>query len=390
MLIKLALFDGLLDAAERAAGLVCGKICHRPVINWDILRTGRRIALAVFVCLAVLPVRALAQEEPLWEAKDTIFGSEISPANYPNSTLEEWFGALASISTIGGHASFIWHWGSPDAFDGWSGLVGGARYFGLTILFQMGTTFVNDPSAPPGFANSFGDPDTRARFLEDVQRVALMKPEYLVLTTEVNFLYRFNRPEFENFRTLYTEAYAVIKATSPNTKVGVSHHYAQWVVQRYIDGVDVPAMISPSDFLAFTTYPEDLVEFGAYTSPSDIPAEWFGLARVTYPDARIIFSEVGWSSKAPYSSPQVQAEFMRELPRLMSIAGPELVTWALFTDVDVFQRSMLTEEMIAFLVSLGVDIDGLFIRFNGLGLLTGTGAPKPAFAEAAGMVFPAP
>ena len=352
----------------------------------------RRVAGAALMCLTILPVSGFAQGDPNppSEAKQTIFGAEVSPPNFPNSTADEWIGALASISTIGGHASYMWKWSEVDSFTGWSWLVGVGRSKGLKVLFQINSTVVHDPVAPQGFANSFGNQATRARFLADVRRVALLEPDYLVLSTEVNFLYRFNRPEFEHFRTLYAEAYAVAKATSPNTKVGVSHHFTLWYVQRTYEGVDTPAMFSPSDFVAFTTYPEDLFEHGLYTSIAGIPADWYGKARVAYPDAHIIFSEVGFSSKPPFSSLELQAEFMRELPRLMSIAKPELITWALFTDVDVFQRSMLTEEMIAFLESQGVNIDQLFSWFNGLGLLDAAGASKPAFPAAAGMVFPTP
>jgi hypothetical protein len=345
-----------------------------------------RFVIYAAICLCIAPTVALAQTT----AKDTPFGSELVPPNYPDSSPDETFAAIAAIAEVGGHVSFVWHWNNPDSFDGWAQLVPIARHYGLKVFFQMGTIFLNNPAAPIGVPNSFGDPETRWRFLLDVQRVAQTQPDYLVLTTEANFLYRFNRPEFEHFRELYVMAYQLAKSISPNTKVGVSHHYSLWFVQRYFEEVDVPAMISPTDFEAFTTYPEDLIDAGVYGSLEEIPAEWHGLARVHYPDRPILFSEIGWSSKAPHSSPESQAEFLRQLPRLMSIAKPELITWALFADVAFFQRSLLTEETTAFLEALGVDIDRLFLRFNGLGLIDMTGVAKPALAEAAAMAFEEP
>jgi hypothetical protein len=345
-----------------------------------------RFVLRVAICLLIAPAVTLAQNT----AKDTVFGSELVPPNYPDSSPDETFAALASIAEVGGHVSYVWHWNNPESFAGWAQLVPVARHYGLKVFFQIGTIFLNNPAAPFGVPNSFGDPDTRYRFLIDVIQVAQTEPDYLVLTTEVNFLYRFNRPEFEHFRELYTMAYQLVKAISPNTKVGVSHHYSLWFVQRYFDEVDVPGMITPTDFEAFTTYPEDLIDAGVYASLEDIPAEWHGLAREHYPGRPILFSEIGWSSKAPHSSLESQAEFLRQLPRLMSVAKPELVTWALFADVAFFQRSLLTPETTAFLESLGVDIDRLFLRFNGLGLIDMAGVPKPSLAEAAAMVFEEP
>lgn len=339
--------------------------------------------LAAFLALA-LPAG------PAGAAKDTPFGSELVAPNYPDSSVDETFAALSSIAQIGGHVSFVWIWSDPGSVNGWTTLVPVARGNGLKVFLQIGTIFLGNPAPPPGFAKSFGDPATRSRFLTDVRRLALTQPDYLVLTTELNFLYRWNRPEFEHFRTLYAQAYREVKTLAPNAKVGVSYHYSMWFVQRFLDHVDVPALVSPTDFVAFTTYPEDLIDAGVYSSIADIPAEWHGIARSVYPDKTILFSEIGWSSKAPHSSPEQQAEFVRNLPRLMSIAKPELITWALFADVGFFTRSLLTAEDTTFLVNLGVNIDRLFERFNGLGLVDFQGVAKPAMGEAAALVFPKP
>lgn len=345
-----------------------------------------RVAQAGLAALALVVLSAgLARA-----AKDTPFGSELVAPNYPDSSIDQTLAALDSIAAIGGHVSYVWIWSDPATFNGWTTLVPVAKAKGLKVFLQMGTIFLGNPAPPPGFAKSFGDVATRTRFMLDVVKLAQTQPEYLVLTTELNFLYRWNRPEFEHFRTLYAEAYRTAKMISPNTKVGVSYHYSMWFVQRYFENADVPAMIAPTDFVAFTSYPEDLVEAGIYGSIADIPAEFHGVARAAYPDKTILFSEVGWSSKAPHSSPELQAEFVRNLPRLMSIAKPELVTWALFADVAFFQRSLLSAEDISFLVNLGVNIDRLFERFNGLGLIDFHGTPKPALGEAASLVFPEP
>ena len=78
--------------------------------------------------------------------------------------------------------------------------------------------------------------------------------------------------------------------------------------------------------------------------------------------------------------------FLRSVDALSSAAG-WLATWAVLHDMEFFTRNILDAEAIAFLTSLGVDIDALFIHFNGMGLLTGFGAPKPALLDASELVF---
>jgi hypothetical protein len=202
-------------------------------------------------------------------------------------------------------------------------------------------------------------------------------------------MHRFNRPEFENFRSVYRDAYYAVKLVSPNTKVGVSFLYSLWFFNYVINGVDVPALLAPADFYAFTSYPEWLVSEGHYPSIAAIPAEFHGYARFAYPNASILFTEVGWASKGR-GTPELQSELVRNLPRLFSIARPELVTWALLHDVEFFQRSLLTPEDIEFLVGLGVDIDSLFEHFNGMGLLLGDGTPKPALRDALDLILSGP
>jgi hypothetical protein len=354
-----------------------------PIAN-GLVRTTWRAGAALFLIASSVTI-AHAQA-----AKDTPFGTELVAANFPQSTAIEVINSLDLSAALGGHSCFTWHWGDPNSpRSGVVALPGLLRQFGLKSVIQFGASFLGDPAPPQGYAASFADAQTRARFLDDVAVVAAAQPDYLVLMTEVDLMHRFNLPEFENFRTLYAESYAVVKAVSPNTKVGVSFLYSLWFFNYVVNGVDVPAMLAPSDFIAFTTYPNWLIQEGHYASIADIPPEFHGYSRVAYPDASIVFSEVGWSSKGR-GTPELQVEFVRNLPRLMSTTQPELVTWALLHDVEFFQRSLLSPEATQFLTDLGVDIDALFEHFNGMGLLSGDGTPKPALQDALELDFSAP
>ncbi|MBK6982479.1 MAG: hypothetical protein IPH30_13905 [Betaproteobacteria bacterium] len=357
------------------------------------------VSVSTFACATALPRRALAQcalamalsllAGAAVGAKNTPFGMELIPAHFPDSTNQDAIDALELSAQVGGHSSFVWHWSDRFAFDAIPSLVSGMRHAGLKSFIQIGAIFLNAPGPPDGYVKSFGDTQTRILYLNDVAAIARTKPDYMVFATEINLLHRFNPAEFQKFRALYSLAAMTVRSISPETKVGLSFLYSLWYFNYEIEKVDVPSMFWPLDFIAFTTYPEWLVREGHYASIADIPPEFHGAARAAYPNARIVFSEVGWASKVQ-GTPEEQAEFVRNIPRMFSTARPELVTWAVMHDMEFYNRSLLNEESTRFLESLGVDIDALFGHFNAMGLRDGYGNPKPAWFDALGMEFPPP
>ena len=349
------------------------------------LARSSRAGLRNTLCCAVL---SMATQASL-AAKDTPLGIELVPANFPNSSVDDVTRALAITAIVGSHASKIWNWGDVGSLVKLDTLTVLMKQQGLKTMLQMGTHFLGNPSPPTGFVPSFADPATQARFLRDVGVLAASKPDYLVLTTEANLMHRFNNPEFEIYRSLYAQAYALVKTLSPQTQVGVSYLYSLWFANYHIDKIDVPALLKPADFIAFTTYPEWLVREGHFATIADIPPDWYGASRKAYPNERLIFSEVGWASKVR-GTPEIQVEYLSNLPRLMSTTHPELLTWSLLHDVEFYTRSLLDAQSTAFLISIGVDIDALFGHFNGMGLLDGFGTPKPGLYTAAQLVFPKP
>lgn len=347
--------------------------------------TSQRSTLPVWKAVA-LCMFLVVQSPCALSAKDTPFGAELIIPGYPNITTEHIDATMDVIATMGSFASLIWFWSNRPVLANITPLISMMHEHGLKSMVQIGPTWLGAASPPEGFTKSFADPRTRALYLYDVEEIARGKPDYLVLMTEANLTYRFARPDFEAYRTLYTDAYNRVKAISPNTQVGVSHLYPLWFADYVVNGIDVPAMLGPSDFYAFTTYPQWLVTEGHFPTIADIP-EWFhGVVRTAYPDESIIFSEVGWASKGR-GSPEQQAEFVRELPRLLSGANPTLISWAVLSDLEFFNRSLLSDGDITFLEGLGVDIDLLFEHFNAMGLLDGFGNPKPALWESLNLDF---
>lgn len=340
--------------------------------------------------MAALLCALLAFQSPFaLPAKNTPLGAELIVPGYPNITTENIDATMKVIASMGSFASLIWFWSSRETLPGIPTIVNMMHNHGLKAMVQIGPTWLGAASPPAPYAKSFSDRSTRSLYLSDVEAIARAKPDYLVLMTEANLTYRFARADFEAYRTLYAEAYRRVKQISPGTKVGVSHLYLLWYADYFINKVDVAAMLAPSDFYAFTSYPQWLVIEGHYASIADIPPDFHGAARVAYPSKEIVFSEVAWPSKRSGTQAE-QAEFVRHIPRLFSSARPTLISWAVLSDVEFFQRSLLSEADVATLEGLGVDIDELFEHFNAMGLLDGAGNPKPAFWDAMDLEFPVP
>jgi hypothetical protein len=109
---------------------------------------------------------------------------------------------------------------------------------------------------------NFGDPQVREAFVSYAKYVALnYKPDYLALGVEVNLYYRRDEDDFENFKSLYAEAYAAVKDASPGTQITATFqyedlqgilptqdkHFADWQLLKAFD----PLM----DFVAISTHP---------------------------------------------------------------------------------------------------------------------------------------
>src|SRR5574338_557736 len=66
----------------------------------------------------------------------------------------------------------------------------------------------------------FSDPDVRQAFISYAKYVALnYKPAYLALGVEMNLYYEKAKADFDNFKSLYAEAYDDVKKISPDTQV---------------------------------------------------------------------------------------------------------------------------------------------------------------------------
>ena len=329
------------------------------------------------MCLA-FPANAVAQ------AKNSPLGFIFTPAHIPNVTSTDVVQAALEGAAIGGHGSFLWEWASGNVgYSQVQGVVPLYRMLGQKVFLQFSPTGIGQVTPPDGLAQSFADPTVRQRFLQDVSNLAALKPDYLNLGAEINLLYYLNRTEFNNYATLYQQAYQNIKQISPNTQVGVSYH-----LDLFFGDTEYNLLtdLGPQDFVAFTTYPAWTVYRGFYPAPDQMSTLYYDRIRLVIPTKPVIFSEVGWPT-AGLGSVADQDKFVSSLPRYFAKVKPVLVTFAMQHDADHFRVEMLNQAQVLILQGFQVDPAELFAELNSMGLLSWDGPPKPAYITAGTLNF---
>lgn len=304
-------------------------------------------------------------------------GLVFNPPNDPDSSDEDILRVFSEALPVVDQISIFYSFREQKNLESRLGLLSQVAGSGRKSLVQIQVQFLGDPNPPQGMTRSFADPEVRALFLDNVRQFAELEPDYLNLSPEVNFLYFFDKPEFEQYATLYQEAFELIKSISPKTQVGVSYHYLLFQGFRQFEAVDI---LGPHDFLAFTSYPHWMLDQKIITSPADISPQYYTWIREQYPDETIMFSEMAWPSSGA-TSPKMQAEFARRIPELIAGAQPQSVNWTLSNDVQYFQQTMLNDQIRQFLEEHNVDPVVLFDRLNHMGLHTIEGVPKKAWFE---------
>jgi hypothetical protein len=335
--------------------------------------------IAAFALL-MIPVAASAQAKT-----NSPIGFEFSPAHDPNPTSQDMVQAALEIAAVSGHGSFMWEWETGDSgYTMMQGVVSLYRRLGLKVFLQLSIAGVGQVAPPDNLPHSFADATVRQRFLFDVAKAASLKPDYLNLGAEANFIYYFNPNEFPLYVSLYQQAYNAVKSISPNTQVGVSYHFDLFFAKSEFN---LLTDLGPQDFIAFTTYPAWTVYQGYYPAPDQMAAAYYDRIRLVIPGTTpVIFSEVGWPS-AGLGSQSDQDKFVRSLPRYFANAKPVLVTFAMEHDTDHFSVDAFNNLQLLALQQKGVDIVELFLELNTVGLLSTDGPPKQAYISAGSLNF---
>jgi len=285
--------------------------------------------------------------------------------------------AFANAAQFSDTISFFWNWGDDHQVAAITTVVMLAQRMGFKVVINMSGNL--GKLLPPGYQPTFADPAIAGKYINAVAYLASLKPTYLNIYSEVNLLATYSPSEYSNYQKIYANAYRTAKAASPSTLIGTSYVDVLWVGKHQQALTD---QLSPHDFIGITSYP-----FNQFLQVSDIPGDWYSQWRTVYPNERLLFTEIGWSSAPAPLSPVQQALFVAALPRLMQNVSPEVIAYVLQYDGPFNNIGDLTPAQWAFYEFFGADPVTLFDQFNHLGLFTADGQPKPAWYAARNLDF---
>jgi hypothetical protein len=329
----------------------------------------RPLAALLLVAGLAAPFPAPAQGQPAQSRP--AWGIAVTPASFPDFTIEDVDHAFTVAKEVGDYAVFIYQWGRLDPRVPRL-MVEKSRRAGLRPIIGLSPTSLGEGrkelDLPAGVRHragphiSFSNPVIREAFKETATELARLQVPYLCLATEINFLAMQRLDEFIHFARLYHETHALVKRISPGTRVFVSF---QWEWMRILDSrapdrianhrkiVDI---FRPNlDVVGLTSYPAFF-----HDSPGDMVPDYFTwLAHHVRSTDEIVLMEVGWPT-AGSGTELEQRQFVRNLPKLLDAVNVSVVAWALLHDVGLEEFD-----------------DNL----NSVGLITSSGRPKPAFDE---------
>jgi hypothetical protein len=296
---------------------------------------------------------------PSETAPDRRYGVSLSPLSYADEDFLEFFDRAAETGSIvrsGGKWMDL-----GDSASGSHAIASLATQFGYEPVVE-----VNPFSASSGEVHRPLTAANRAEYVEmAVSFVETYRSPFLGLGVEVNFLSEEDPAAFEQFVTLFADAYEAVKAVSPETTVSVGFQLertnglhgglfggendpanAQWnLVDRFPD----------ADVVTLTTYP-GLV----YRDPQEIPATYYTEAADRI-DKPLAITETGWTAGTVADGWESdEAEQARFVERLFE------------TTADIELRHLLW--------SFLYDQEGVPVAFRKMALRRPDGTPRPAWA----------
>jgi hypothetical protein len=297
-------------------------------------------------------------------------GVALTPRNFPSHTNRDVEDMFTVGKDLGKYAAFIYQWSDPNLLKAARVVTEKSKKYGYNVVLGISPTILQgmrdkldlpkSVRSKAGKNLSFSNPAVHKPFTKAVYELTKLKPPYLCIATEINFLAISSVQEYLHFARIYKKLYPNIKKISPNTKVFVSF---QWDIQ-YIALKKEPNKIKEHkkvidvfrpelDIIAFTSYPSN-----HYSRAKDIPNDYYSSSlRYLNNNDQIMFMEIGWPAQAK-SNADKQKEFITVLPSLMKDLRQPIVIWSLLHDVKF---SDLTEDL------------------STTGLLNKKGDVKPAF-----------
>jgi hypothetical protein len=300
----------------------------------------------LFLAMSTLSCQAVESFNVTRELRRAHLGIAITPRNFPAHTITDIEEAFSMARELCDHAVFIYQWGELN-LEVTKLMVEKARSVGLVPILGLSPTTLGEgrkeldlPARVRRRAGpyvSFANPAIRDAFKRAARDLARLKPPYLCLATEINFLALQRLDEYVHFASLYKQAYREVKRVSLDTRVFVSF---QWEWTRIHDAREphrikehskVIDIFRPElDVVGLTTYPSAF-----HGSPADLPLDYYSwMYHHIKATDEVLLMEVGWPTSGS-GTEQEQEAFIRRLPELLSRLNVTVIAWALLHDVDL-------------------------------------------------------
>jgi hypothetical protein len=255
-----------------------------------------------------------------------------TPESIPETTFEDILSAYEEAGQLG-EVTMVW--GSPGGIGLYEKLkenqvVTAVRVYGLkpvlTLNFHTIKQVENEGlkpviDTPDGIAADASNPEFRQLWVNEARKIAReFQPEYFSLGNEINDYFHYNPGDFEDYLSLFDEAYTAIKQVSPDTKVMVVFSYThliennQWYLFDRFNKVDIYGL---------TTYP-----WKHFHSPGEIDKDYYSRLN-QYITKPVAFTEIGWAG-----SETEQAEFLIRFLDLTVNINIEMINWLFLHETE--------------------------------------------------------
>lgn len=297
-------------------------------------------------------------------------GVALTPSKFPKHGATEIREMFEKGKPLGRYAVFIYQWSQPDMVAVAKTMMATSEAAGYTPILALSPTTLTDMRGKldlpcdvrkkAGRNLSFANSQVHLPYISAAMELAKLKPPYLCLATEINFLAFASIDEYVKFAAVYKKLYPVLKKISPSTKIFVSFQWDYFQIMaarepnRIKEHSKLIEIFRPElDAVAFTSYPSD-----HFARPADIPLDYYErIFDHVKKTEEIHFMEIGWPTTGTGNETE-QVDFIKRLPALMEKVQPKVLAWSLLHDVDTS--------------ALGGDLAST-------GLMTKDGQPKPAY-----------
>jgi len=299
------------------------------------------IAVAVFIVLAIIGNLSedkdiKPKEKPVVSDNLVKFGIGYFPLNPIYDSNAAWTKAnqVADIAYIQRHWKEDTNPDGKDFFNTLENDVKVARSKGMEIYiaFEVLSPERESLELPSGLNGDFSDGEIKKEYVNIVEKVAKeYKPEYFILNVEVNLYKQYNLQDYETYKSVYEEAYDIVKSVSPNTQVAVSLVYLDFNNKDCFDSEDTLTFSSfvqdfpKQDIFAVSMYPL------CYGSPKNIPSDLFTRLN-TLSEKPLFISEIGYPSESFFgieSDEKTQADFVS---KIKSLDGAKVINYVSLID----------------------------------------------------------